>query len=61
MTKKLKGVKWNNRDQRWEVQIHHHGITEYLGSDRDQHKAGIIYDLRAIQLGKETNFLKPKK
>ena len=61
----FKGVVWNVRLQRWRVCVHLNGIANYCGSfkKKDERKAAIAYDTKAIQLGITTglNILKPKK
>lgn len=46
-TSRFKGVTWHKRCKRWEVSIHWHGKSRYIGQYRDEEDAGLAYDVAA--------------
>jgi hypothetical protein len=46
----IKGVSWNEKNQRWVAQIKDHGVPVYLGSFKNKVDAGFAYQTYAAKM-----------
>jgi hypothetical protein len=49
-TSGMKGVTWNEKNQRWVAQIKDHGVPVYLGSFKNKVDAGFAYQTYAAKM-----------
>lgn len=61
MRSKYIGVNWKQRNLQYEIYGILNGTKVYIGSDKDERRAAIKYDIWGAQHGKKLNILKPKK